>query len=129
MLCGIEKTGTVALLLPEEASAWVAKVLLEMRDLPMLKNAWKKTGYNWFEGEVVEGNADNPDVGNDNDYDRMENLIDDVLGNGNDDDDYNNVSDNNINSKDDGSGGEDSDKEVDDFFPVFKEGAMTTTTD
>ncbi len=39
MLCGIEKTGTVALLLPEEASAWVAKVLLEMRDLPMLKNA------------------------------------------------------------------------------------------
>ena len=77
----------------------------------------------------MEGNADDPDVGNDNDYDGLENLIDDVLGNSNDDDDYNNVTDNNINSKDDGSGGEDSDKEVDDFFLVFKEGAMTTTTD
>ena len=92
-------------------SAWVAEVSLEMRGLPMLKNARKKTGYNWFEGETVEeGNAENTDDDEGNDYNEMEDLVDDVLGNDNneDDDDYNTVAEDDINSKDGSSGKVDS---------------------
>ena len=61
----------------------------------------KKTGYNWFEGEVVqEGNAVDTDADNGDDFNEMENLFDGVLGNDNDedDDDYNAIADNDINS-------------------------------
>ena len=65
----------------------------------------KKTGYNWFEGEVVEeGNADDTDDNNDDDYDEMENLVGNVLGDNDneEDEDYDTVADNNINSEDKG---------------------------
>jgi hypothetical protein len=62
MISGIKRNETMMSPSRAEVSAWVAEVSLEMRSLPMLKNTWKKTGYNWFEGEVVEeGNADDTD--------------------------------------------------------------------
>ena len=39
MIYGIEKHGTVVLPSRKEVLAWVAKVSLEMRGLPMIKNA------------------------------------------------------------------------------------------
>ena len=39
MISGIERTGTVESPSRAEVSAWVAEVSLEMRSLPMLKNA------------------------------------------------------------------------------------------
>jgi hypothetical protein len=44
MIAGIERTGTVESPSRAEVSAWVAETSLEMRSLPMLKNAWKKQG-------------------------------------------------------------------------------------
>jgi hypothetical protein len=67
----------------------------------------KKTGYNWLEGGVVKGHADNTDVNDNNDYNKMENHGNYVLGSNGNDDDYGNVADNDINSEDDSSGGED----------------------
>ncbi len=40
----------------------------------------KKTEYNWFEGEVVEGTADDT-ADEDNDYKEIKNLVNSVLGN------------------------------------------------
>ena len=39
MISGIERTGTIEFPSHAEVSAWVAEVLLEMHNLPMLKNA------------------------------------------------------------------------------------------
>ena len=84
----------------------------------------KKTGYNWFEGEIVEeGNADKADDNNGDDYDEMEDLVDKVLcdDDDEDDDDYDAVADDDINSEDCGSGTVDSDNDEEEFFPVFEE--------
>ena len=134
MIAGIERTGTVESPSWEEVSAWVAETSLEMRDLPMLKNAWKKSGYNWFEGEVVEeGNADDTDDNNGNDYNDMEDIVDDVLGNDKDEDDdnYDAVADNDMNSEDGNGGKLDSNNKEEEFFPMFKEeeGVTVTTTE
>ena len=53
----------------------------------------------------------------------MENLIDNVLGDNDnkDNDNYDAVAEDNINSKDDGTGEVDSDNEEEEFFPVFEE--------
>ena len=63
----------------------------------------------------------------------MENLIDNVLGDNDnkDNDNYDAVAEDNINSKDDGTGEVDSDNEEEEFFPVFEEeeGATETMTE
>ena len=88
---------------------------------------------------MEEGNADDTDDNKNDDYDEIENLVDDVLGNDEDDNDdndddnydYDAVADDDINSKDDGSGEQDSNDGEEEFFPVFKEeeGTTVTTTD
>ena len=72
---------------------------------------------------MEEGNADDTDDDEGNDYDEMDHLVDNVLGNDDDedDDDYDTVTDDNINSKDNGSGKVNSNNEEEEFFPVFKE--------
>ena len=130
MISGIKRSSTVESPLCAEVSAWVAEVLLEMHYLPMLKKSRKKTGYNWFDGEVVEeSNGEDTNDDDSNDYDEMENLVNNVLGN--DEDDYGAVADEDINSEDDGSGKVDINNEEEEFFPVFKEeeGATVTTTE
>ncbi len=124
MISGIERTSTVESPLHAEVSAWVAEVSLEMRSLPMLKNACKKPGYNWFEGEKVEeGNVDDTDDDNGDDFDKMEHLVNNVLGGNKDEDKDDNdaVADDDINSEDDVSDEVDSDNEEEEFFPVIEE--------
>ncbi len=82
---------------------------------------------------MQEGNAVDTDADNGDDFNEMENLFNGVLGNDNDedDDDYNAIADNDINSKDDGSGEVDINNKEEEFFPLFKEeeGATVTTTE
>ena len=82
---------------------------------------------------MEEGVADDMDDNGDDDYDKMENLVNDVLGDNNDkgNDDYDAVAYNDINSKDGGSGEVDSNNEEEEFFLVFEEeeGATVTTTE
>ena len=99
---------------------------------PYALKRMEKTGYSWFEGEVVEeGNADDTDDNDGGDYEDMEDIIDNVLGIDDDeaDDGYDAVADNDINSKNSDGGNVDSDNEEEEFFPVFEEeeGATVTT--
>jgi hypothetical protein len=47
----------------EEVAAWTAEVIWEMMGKTMVKNSWRKMGYNWFEG-VVEEDVVEDDNGN-----------------------------------------------------------------
>ena len=79
---------------------------------------------------MEEGNVDNTDDDDGDDYDKMENLGDNVLGNGNDKDDgnYDAVADNAINRKENPSGKVDSDNKEEEFFEE-EEGVTVTTTE
>ncbi len=75
----------------KEVAAWMAEVFWDMVGKIMLKNAWWKIGYNWFEGaveeDVVVEDVDDNDDGNkaNNIGDEDNNNKDvDVFSNGND---------------------------------------------
>jgi hypothetical protein len=40
-----------------DVSNWAAMVTREMNGLPMMRNAWRKTAYDWFSGEPRGGDA------------------------------------------------------------------------
>ncbi len=51
----------------KEVAAWKAKVYWDMIGNEFLKNAWRKMGYDWFEGVVEEeGVVGNSNERNDN---------------------------------------------------------------
>ena len=88
MIEEIDRTGIVYAPSRDDISSWVAKVVWGMDRKPLMRNAWRKTGYDWFpggEGAVVsDGNeTENDDiVGNDDDgeNDDMEDILEDILG-------------------------------------------------
>ncbi len=51
----------------KEVAAWTAEVYWDMMGNKLLKNAWRKTGYDWFEGVVEDEHMDSDgDKDNDN---------------------------------------------------------------
>jgi hypothetical protein len=63
----------------KEVAEWTAMVYWQLVGSKILKNAWCKMGYDWFEG-VGDGNNNNDD-GNDNDIGDFNDEYD--IGNGN----------------------------------------------
>jgi hypothetical protein len=107
MIDEIDHTGMVYAPTCEDISSWVAEVVWGMDGKNLMRNAWRKTGYDLFEGEEVEeeeGTADAVDsVGNDDDesndivnedddggnFDEVDiaDMLEDILGCGEDTDD------------------------------------------
>jgi hypothetical protein len=53
----------------EEVAEWTASVYWDMVGSKILKNAWRKTGFDWFEGVGNDHNNDNADGDGDGDND------------------------------------------------------------
>jgi hypothetical protein len=63
----------------EDILSWVAQVVWGMDGKPIMRNAWRKTRYDWFpeEGDLA-GGGDVEVATNDND-DNVEDILDDIL--------------------------------------------------
>ena len=75
----------------EDISSWVAQVVWGMDKKPLMRNAWRKTGYDWFPEEAGGRDDDamedgDGDVDDDN-YDDDADILEDVLGAGDESDD------------------------------------------
>ena len=92
MIDEIDRTGMVYAPTREDISSWVAQVVWGMDGKPLMRNAWRKTGYNWFpeEGNPAGGGGveDVSDHDDDDDND-VEDLLEDVLGGGDESDEDN----------------------------------------
>ncbi len=71
----INTTGEIREATRDEVAAWTAEVYWDMIRNELLKNAWRKTGYDWFKGVVEEEGADSD--GNENDDNEAHNDCDD----------------------------------------------------
>ena len=70
----LEQTDKVCDAMREEVSEWMAAVFWEMVGSRVLRNCWRKTGYDWFPGLLVDqddvimtGTGDGDDSGDGND--------------------------------------------------------------
>ena len=92
MIDEIDRTGMVYAPTREDISSWVAQVVWGMDGKPLMRNAWRKTGYDWFpeEGNPAGGGGveDVSDHDDDDDND-VEDLLEDVLGGGDESDEDN----------------------------------------
>ncbi len=101
MIDEINRTGLVYAPTCEDISGWVAEVVWGMDGKGLMRNAWRKTGYDWFPNEATadaddDGNggvADNGDVGGDNgedaddfDDENVADMLEDILRGGESDD-------------------------------------------
>ena len=94
MIEEIDRTGRVYAPSREDISSWVAQVVWGMDRKPLMQNAWRKTGYDWFaeEGNMANGGGvaivSDGDGNMDNDnYDNEADILEDVLGSGEESDD------------------------------------------
>ena len=97
MIKEIHWTGMVYTPSCEDISSWVARVVWGMDRKPLMRNAWRKTGYDWFaeEGDMAGGGGGvvvvsdgDGDIDDDN-YDDYADILEEVLGAGDEtDDDY-----------------------------------------
>ncbi len=97
----LDRDGAIRKATHKEVAEWSTSVYWDMVGSKILKNAWRKTGFDWFEGVGDNDNNDNVDGNGD--------------GNNNGDGDYDNEDDNaNIDFVfNDGKGNEDDiDKDV-----------------
>ena len=80
MIDEIDRTGIVYAPTREDISSWVAQVVWGMDGKPLMRNAWRKTGYDWFpeEGDLAGGGGD--EVVTDDDNDDVEDILEDILG-------------------------------------------------
>ncbi len=68
----LDQDGVICKATREEVAEWTASVYWNMMGSKILKNAWRKTGYDWFEGVVDKedndhnANGDGDSGGNDN---------------------------------------------------------------
>jgi hypothetical protein len=108
MINEIDRTGLVYAPTREDISSWVAEVVWGMDGKDLMRNAWRKTGYDWFLGEATAdadddgdgGVADDGDVGGhdgegaDN-YDNVNvaDMLEDILRGGDSDDENDNDDD------------------------------------
>ena len=101
MIDEINQTGLVYAPTCEDISGWVAEVVWGLNGKNLMRNAWRKTGYDWFFEEGVGGVGDNGDdvIDDDKDGDDDTNfdevcdvadMLDDVLGLGEDSDNESN---------------------------------------
>jgi hypothetical protein len=74
---GLERDGVIHVPSRKEVAEWTASVYWNLVGSKILKNVWRKTGFNWFEG-----------IGNDNNDDHAN-------SNGDGNDDYNDDNDGN----------------------------------
>jgi hypothetical protein len=91
MIDEIDRTGMVYAPSREDISSWVAQVVWGMDKKPLMRNAWRKTGYDWFPEEAGGRDDDamedgDGDVDDDN-YDDDADILEDVLGAGDESDD------------------------------------------
>jgi hypothetical protein len=91
MIDEIDRTGLVYAPTRKDISGWVAEVVWGLNGKNLMRNAWRKTGYDWFFEEGVGDVGDNGDdvIDDDNDggdgtnFDEecdVANMLDDVLG-------------------------------------------------
>ena len=59
-----------------DVSNWAAMVTREMNGLPMMRNAWRKTAYDWFLGEPRGGDVA-VTVDEEEEHDDFDELLDD----------------------------------------------------
>ena len=80
MIDEIDRTGMVYAPTREDISSWVAQVVWGMDGKPLMRNAWRKTGYDWFpeEGDLAGGGGDEVVTYDDNDD--VEDILEDTLG-------------------------------------------------
>jgi hypothetical protein len=78
MIEKIDLTGMVHTPSCEDISSWVAQVVWGMDGKPLMRNAWRTTGYNWFakEGNMAGGGGV-VDISDDDDMDDRESNMDD----------------------------------------------------
>ncbi len=68
----LDRDGVICNAMHEEVAEWTASVYWNMVGSKILKNAWQRTGYNWFESVVDKednyhnANSDGDSGGNDN---------------------------------------------------------------
>ena len=97
MIDEIDRTGLVYAPTREDISGWVAEVVWGLNGKKLMRNAWRKTGYDWFFEEGVGDVGDNGDevIDDDNDggdganFDEVcdvADMLDDILGLGEDSD-------------------------------------------
>ena len=98
MIDEIDRTGLVYAPTREDISGWVAEVVWGLNGKQLMRNAWRKTGYDWFFKEGVGDVFDNSDDviddenngGNGANFDEqvcdVADMLDDVLGLGEDSD-------------------------------------------
>jgi hypothetical protein len=77
----LNKEGEIRDATHKEVAEWTAIVYWQMEGSKILKNAWQKTGYDWFEGVGEDNNNDND--GNDNNISDVNDEFD--VGNGDED--------------------------------------------
>ncbi len=65
MIEEIDRTGIVYAPLREDILSWVTEVVWEMDRKPLMRNAWRKTGYDWFPGGEGVFVSDGDDTDND----------------------------------------------------------------
>ncbi len=82
MIDEIDQTGMVYAPSREDISSWVAQVVWGMDKKPLMKNAWRKTGYNWFPEEGDDAMEDGDGDIDDDNYDDEADILEDVLGAG-----------------------------------------------
>jgi hypothetical protein len=92
MINEIDRTGLVYAPTREDISGWVAEVVWGLNGKNLMRNAWRKTGYDWFFEEGVGDVGDNGDdvINDDNDFADIADIadmLDDVLGLGEEDSD------------------------------------------
>ncbi len=95
----LDRDGVICKATHKEVAEWMARVYWNMAGSKILKNAWRKTGYDWFEGVVDK-----------EDNDHNANGDGDSNGNNIGNDDSNGNGDNNVNVNfifEDGKGNED----------------------
>jgi hypothetical protein len=105
MIDEIDRTGLVYAPTREDISGWVAEVVWGMGGKGLMRNTWRKMGYDWFSDEATadaddDGNigvTDDGDVGGDNSEDADDfndenaaNMLEDILRGGESDDESDN---------------------------------------
>jgi hypothetical protein len=109
MINKIDRTGLVYAPTHEDISGWVAEVVWGMDGKDLMRNAWRKTGYDWFFDEATAdadddgdgGVADDGDVGGNNgkdtddfDYVNVADMLEDILWGGDSNDESDDDDDN-----------------------------------
>ncbi len=96
----LDQDGVICKATCKEVAEWTASVYWNMVGSKILKNAWRKTGYDWFEGVVDKEDNDHNTNSNGNSGGN-DNGNDDGNGNGDDDVNVNFIFDNGKGDEDD----------------------------